>query len=207
MPSPISGIQNPDYIRLGWFTMSPILTDGDYSRVGTHVLPHSMLLSHDVRVGWFTLPRDLWLSPLAPRITSPATAGGTIGTPFSYQIVATNSPTSYDATGLPAGLTTNTATGLISGTPTAIGTSQVTLSATNAEGTGTRRLTITIASLMPTIASLTPNTGPPTGGTTVVITGTNFTGATSVMFGSVAAASFAVDSATQITATSPAHTG
>jgi hypothetical protein len=41
----------------------------------------------------------------------------------------------------------------------------------------------------------------------VIITGTNFTGATAVMFGAVAATTFTVNSATQITATSPAGTG
>jgi hypothetical protein len=38
---------------------------------------------------------------------------------------------------------------------------------------------------------------------TVVITGTNFTGATAVRFGAVPATSFTVESATQITAISP----
>lgn len=80
-----------------------------------------------------------------PAITSPATANGTATIPFSYQIVATNSPTSYNATGLPTGLSINTATGAITGTPTVLGTSNVTLSATNASGTGMLALTITIS--------------------------------------------------------------
>jgi hypothetical protein len=62
-------------------------------------------------------------------------AGGTVGSPFSYQIAATNAPTSYGATGLPGGLSVCTTTGLISGTPSATGTSTVTLSATNSAGT------------------------------------------------------------------------
>jgi len=40
-----------------------------------------------------------------PVITSATTASGTVGSAFSYQITATNAPTSYGATGLPAGLT------------------------------------------------------------------------------------------------------
>ena len=50
----------------------------------------------------------------------------------------------------------------------------------------------------PTISSFTPTTG--TIGTVVTITGTNFTGATAVSFGSAPAQSFTVNSATSITA-------
>ena len=52
----------------------------------------------------------------------------------------------------------------------------------------------------PTITGVSPSSGPTGGGTPVVITGTNFTGTTSVTFGGAAAA-FTEDSATQITAT------
>ena len=81
-----------------------------------------------------------------PVITSPTSASGMVGVAFSYQITANNSPTSYKATGLPTGLSVNTATGLISGTPTAMKTSTVTLKAINSAGTGTATLTLTIAS-------------------------------------------------------------
>ena len=96
-----------------------------------------------------------------PVITSPATASGTVGSAFSYQITATNNPTSFGATGLPAGLSVNTTSGLISGTPTAAGTSTVTLSATNAAGTGTATLTLTINSdrRRPVITSATTASG------------------------------------------------
>ncbi|HKF07753.1 MAG TPA: Ig-like domain repeat protein [Xanthobacteraceae bacterium] len=57
------------------------------------------------------------------------------------------------------------------------------------------------------ISNVNPNTGPTSGGTSVTITGTNFSGATAVSFGGNAAASFTVNSATQITATSPAGMG
>jgi hypothetical protein len=56
----------------------------------------------------------------------------------------------------------------------------------------------------PTVTGLSPANGPGDGGTTVVITGTGFTGASDVSFGSTAADSFNVDSDTQITAVSPA---
>jgi hypothetical protein len=54
------------------------------------------------------------------------------------------------------------------------------------------------------VTTVAPSTGPSAGGTTVTITGDGFTGATGVRFGSVAATSFIVASATSITAVSPA---
>ncbi|NBR13337.1 MAG: fibronectin type III domain-containing protein, partial [Crocinitomicaceae bacterium] len=55
-----------------------------------------------------------------------------------------------------------------------------------------------LTSTPPTISSFTSTSG--YSGSSIVITGTNFTGATAVSFGGTAAASFTVNSATQITA-------
>jgi IPT/TIG domain len=59
----------------------------------------------------------------------------------------------------------------------------------------------------PAVTSITPTRGPSGGGTSVTIGGCNFTGATSVDFGSTPAASFTVNSDTSITAVSPAGSG
>jgi hypothetical protein len=83
--------------------------------------------------------------PSVPAITSGSSAGGTTGTPFSFNLAATNAPTLYGATGLPPGLFINTSTGQIYGTPTALGVYSVAISAGNAGGTGTATLTLTIA--------------------------------------------------------------
>jgi hypothetical protein len=81
---------------------------------------------------------------LPPVITSPVTAGGIAGTAFSYQIAASNSPTSFGASNLPLWATINTTSGVISGaTPTA-GTNVVSISASNSVGVGSTNLTITI---------------------------------------------------------------
>jgi len=56
---------------------------------------------------------------------------------------------------------------------------------------------------VPTISSLGTTSGSTAGGTSVAITGTNFTNASTVTFGGIAAASFTVNSGTSITATSP----
>ncbi|HYA68658.1 MAG TPA: IPT/TIG domain-containing protein, partial [Acidimicrobiales bacterium] len=63
------------------------------------------------------------------------------------------------------------------------------------------------ASTRPKVTGLAPAFGPAAGGTTVTITGDNFTGASSVAFGLTAATSFSVVSDTSITAVSPAGTG
>ena len=57
---------------------------------------------------------------------------------------------------------------------------------------------------VPTVSALSPIAGALTGGTSVVITGTGFTGASAVIFGSTGATSFSVGSSSQVTATSPA---
>ena len=95
----------------------------------------------------------------------------------------------------------------------------MTITAVTPAGTGTRNVTVVgagacSAGTLPdaytylpaaVITSLNPVSGPIIGGTTVVITGTGFTGATAVTFDGASAASVLVDSDTQITVTTPAH--
>jgi hypothetical protein len=153
-----------------------------------------------------TLTITIAAATQAPVITSATTASGTVGSAFSYQITATNSPTSFGATGLPAWSTLNTTTGLISGTPTAAGTSTVTLSATNSGGTGNATLAITIVAAGPvTTSGVTPNSGSTAGGTAVTITGTGFAAGATVTFGGAAATGVVVMTSTTITAATPTH--
>lgn len=94
----------------------------------------------------------------APVITSATTATATYRNAFSaYTATATDiTAVTYGATGLPAGLSINTATGAISGTPTGIGTSSVILTATDVAGNvGQTTLTVTVASASLTVSGLT----------------------------------------------------
>ena len=71
-------------------------------------------------------------------VTNPGGQTGTVGTATSLQIHASDSSStatlSYSATGLPTGLSINSSSGLISGTPSAAGTFSVTATATDNTG-------------------------------------------------------------------------
>jgi hypothetical protein len=85
--------------------------------------------------------------------------------------------------------------------PTASGDRHATLAITDALGSTTN---VGLDYLIqPSVTSVSPTTGPPAGGTTVTIHGTQFTDVSAVHFGSDSA-SYTIDSPTQITATAPA---
>lgn len=71
-------------------------------------------------------------------VTNPGNQSTAVGTPVSLQIQASDSASgttlTYSATGLPAGLSINSSTGLISGTPTTATTTTVTVTATDNTG-------------------------------------------------------------------------
>lgn len=74
----------------------------------------------------------------APKVTNPGTRTTARGVAISLQLAATGgtAPYTWSATGLPAGLTVNPSTGLISGTPTGGVTSSVTVTASGGGGVG-----------------------------------------------------------------------
>src|SRR5215469_5428696 len=84
-------------------------------------------------------------------VTNPGNQTGKVGTAASLQIQASDSASgqtlTYSATGLPAGLSINTSTGLISGTPTtAVTSAPVTVTATDGTGaSGSASFTWTIS--------------------------------------------------------------
>ncbi len=99
-------------------------------------------------IGAYTITGSVPGPSQAPVFTSLGTASGVVGQPFNFQLIAANTPTTFSILSgeMPAGLTLNPLTGLVSGTPAAAGTSSITFGAGNAIGTGTRLLTFTISS-------------------------------------------------------------
>src|SRR5262245_5426442 len=94
---------------------------------------------------------DRALAQDPPAITSPTTAAGQVGVPFTYQITSNFTPWNYSASPLPAWASVTPA-GLISGTPDSAGTFSCTLKAwySNNDFAGAT-LTVTIKPLAPVI--------------------------------------------------------
>ena len=95
--------------------------------------------------GTKTLSLAVAAAPAAPAITTTSLPAGTVGAAYSQTLQATGTaPITWSATGLPAGLTISAA-GVISGTPTAVGTSSVVITANNGVSpNGTKTLSLVI---------------------------------------------------------------
>ncbi|MNW94848.1 IPT/TIG domain protein [compost metagenome] len=140
------------------------------------------------------------------------TAGG-LATPYSEQMSTANGTEPYtyvvESGALPAGLNLSSS-GLLSGTPTALGTYNFVIKSTDVTGGNgpyntSRSYSMVInAQPPPTITGVTPASGPASGGTAVTITGTGFTGVTALKFGANNGVAVTVVNATTMTATSPA---
>jgi hypothetical protein len=106
------------------------------------------------------------------------------------------------------GLSNNTATSITAVSP-AESASTVDVTVTTPGGTSAvnppaDQFTFTVPPL-PAVTAVSPLSGSTSGGTQVTITGTNLTGATGVKFGTVAATALSNNTATSITAVSPAE--
>jgi len=121
------------------------------SRIFTYCILYAMFLLFSLNASSKSLRPDF----IAPIISSSSTAVGIVGSSFTYTITASNIPTGFNASSLPAGLIVNTITGIISGIPTVAGTFAVIITASNADGSINQNLTITVISAW----VLTGNTG------------------------------------------------
>jgi hypothetical protein len=93
----------------------------------------------------------------------------------------------------------------VSGTPTATGTSSFTVEVSDSSTpTSSTSATVSLAvGANVVVTGVGPDSGPTTGGTTVSVSGSGFTGATSVTFGGVGGSGLSVQSNTSLTVTSP----
>ena len=83
-----------------------------------------------------------------PTITTQTLPGGTVGTPYNHQLHANGGGLiewQVISGALPENLNLNENTGVISGTPSAVGTATFTVKAENSVGSATKELSITIA--------------------------------------------------------------
>lgn len=99
------------------------------------------------------------VTPSPPVITSSLTASVTEDTLFSYTITATGTgPITYGVTSPPSWLTSiNPFTGVISGTPPDPGTVNITITATNAGGTTSATLVVTVMNAIAALSAVTVN--------------------------------------------------
>jgi uncharacterized protein YhjY with autotransporter beta-barrel domain len=140
------------------------------------------------------------------------TAGG-VSAPYSQQLSTSGGTAPYtyvvESGSLPPGLTLS-ASGLLSGTPSAINTYNFVIKSTDVTGGNgpyntSRSYSMVInAQPPPTITGVSPASGPTAGGTSVTITGTGFTGVTALKFGANNGVGVTVVNSTTMTATSPA---
>ena len=147
----------------------------------------------------------------APTVTAVSPTSGPAAGGTSVTITGTNltgaTAVKFGATAA-TGVVVNSATSVTATSPAGTGTVDVTVttpggtSATSAADHFTY-----LAAAAPTVTAISPTSGPTAGGTSVTITGTGLIGATAVKFGATAAPGVVVNSATSVTATSPAGTG
>jgi large repetitive protein len=133
-----------------------------------------------------------------PAITSFTPSSGCVGSSVTINGTNLSGATAVTIDGVAATITNNTSTRVIATVPVGATTGKIVV--TTANGTATSSTDYTVNHCAPTIASFSPTSG--VVGSTVVISGDDFTGTVTVKFGTVNAA-FTVNSDSQITTTVP----
>jgi sugar lactone lactonase YvrE len=145
----------------------------------------------------------LTVLPVAHAITTTSLPDAVWGASYSQSIAATGTSLTWSvASGsLPAGMSLNSANGALSGTPTATGKSAFSIQVMDSYSqTATQSLTLTVDTVTPTIASLTPATATAGGSAfTMTVKGTGFDAHSTVYWGTTALTTTYVSS-TQLTA-------
>ena len=149
---------------------------------------------------------------LAPSVTGISPAAGPLAGGTSVTITGTNlagaTAVKFGATAVTTFFISNTGTQIVVNSPAgSAGTVDVTVVTPGGASPVNSPADQFSYAAAPSGDGHQSDVGPAAGGTSVTITGTGFTGATAVDFGTTAATNVMVKSATQITATSPAGTG
>jgi alpha-tubulin suppressor-like RCC1 family protein len=219
-PVPVSGLTGVTAIATGWYDGLALLTSGTVMAWGRNAsgdLGNGTNTSSDVPVGVSGLTgvtaitggafHNLAIGPPLATVTNVEPHTGSVGGGTSVSITGASfngaTAVKFGSTAA-ASFTVNSETSITAVAPPGAGTVDVTVttpggkSATSAADRFTYGVSVT---------KVEPNAGPMAGGTSVTITGTSFSGATAVKFGSTNATSFKVESETSISAVSPADTG
>jgi cyclophilin family peptidyl-prolyl cis-trans isomerase len=154
-----------------------------------------------------TSPSDQFTYVAAPSVTGvlPDSGPAAGGTQVTITGTALTGATVVDFGGVPASsFSVSSATQIIAVSPAGTGAVDVTVTTPGGSSSPSPSDQFTYA---PTVTAVSPNAGPGEGGTSVAITGTGFSNATAVDFGTTTATTFTALSDTQITAVSPAGTG
>jgi hypothetical protein len=145
------------------------------------------------------------------QITTGSLPGGAVRLNYNAALGAANgtSPYTWGVIGgqWPSGLSLQASSGQISGTPWQAGTFTFSVRVKDSTGQSTSGgFSVNIApASAPVTSSISPKSGPTSGGTLLTVSGANFQSGATVLFGGVAASSVTVKSATQIQAVVPAH--
>jgi hypothetical protein len=152
------------------------------------------------RIGSFQLPGCSGTVPAAPTVSGFAPTSGSPGTSVTVNGSGFTGATAVKFNGTTASFTAGTDSQLTATVPSGATSGPISVTTSAGTGTSSGSFSVTPASA-PTVTGFAPSSGPV--GTSVTVTGTGFTGTTSVTFNGTAATSFAVNSATQLTATVP----
>jgi hypothetical protein len=112
---------------------------------GTSTVSGTFYVSLTAQTDYGPASATLQIQILPPRFTSNLSPGAIeIGSDFSYQLVASHHPTSFSATGLPAGFQIDPVTGRITGVPSLSGTYQITVRAQTSLGEISSQLVLVV---------------------------------------------------------------
>lgn len=155
--------------------------------------PHASFMSGSVTV----------IAAAAPTITSFLPSSGEPGTGVLIGGTNFTGATQVAFNGVAAGFVVNSSTQLAASVPEGATTGRITV--TTPGGTATSATDFVVVLQPPIVAGLDPASGPTSGGTAVLVTGSRFRAGATVMFGSAAAALVTFIDGSRLTAVTPSH--